>query len=156
MASLSSVILKLFNKGRPVLPPMLPLETQPCLLDRYHIHVILSESESKIFTGIGGTVKLKDRDMGKWLSSYRLFSRPWIFTNHTSHIEANIYIHHAHRELKIVYFAVYFESHPFIPSFPHWTLTRFFLKVRCWKTAITSAVLLKTISIHCLIFAGIC
>ena len=33
MTSLSSVILKLFNKGRPVLPRMLPLETQPCLTD---------------------------------------------------------------------------------------------------------------------------
>lgn len=50
MASLSSVILKLFNKGRPVLPPMLPLETQSCLLDWYHIRVTGSESE--IFTAI--------------------------------------------------------------------------------------------------------
>lgn len=90
MASLSSVILKNSTKAGLFSHPCYHWKPSPVCLTDYHIHVILSESKSKICAGIGRMVKLvKETDFGDLFITVKFtFIHPH-FTLISTHIIIN-------------------------------------------------------------------
>lgn len=133
MASLSSVILKPFNKDSPVHPHSLLWKLTPvCLTESSSISFCWSKKASCARTA----TFVKRPRWWKRHSSYRLLAD-------LGSLLANIYICRAKWKQKELYLAAC-ESHSFVPS-PHWAPTRFLswvLKGRIRRCGIIGAYML--------------